>query len=502
MRLPDPDRSYAVLIGVASTKAADLPELPAVHNNLTGLYEALTDPGLGGMRPERCLMLKDPVDVREVYRKLRRFSAEAEDTLLFYYAGHGLTGDVHNELYLTLAHTQLDEVPVSALGFDLVRRIFAASPAANRAVILDCCFSGRAIHEMAAPGESLIGKASIEGSYTLASAPANSVSLAPAGARYTAFTGEFLRVLREGIPDGPALLTFGMMYRQLLHTMTQQGFPLPQQRGTGTVDQLAISANRAHPANRRDAGRSTAYPLPRRQGGADVLTELDLDLRETAFGVDAPVTYTAQEKCPVCAGSGSRPGGKTVPCGKCAGRGLTGSGGACPSCGGFGDLITLPCVSCSGEGRVSGRRDITVRIPGGIQNGMRIRLGGYGDAGRFGGDSGDLYIQVNERPHDVYSRREDDLHCRVTLPVSAAILGTRITIRTLDGEETVEVQPGTEHASTIRLRGKGTRHLREEGRGDLFAHLDVRMPQDLSPEQKRLIRRFAEERGESVAEPG
>jgi molecular chaperone DnaJ len=143
---------------------------------------------------------------------------------------------------------------------------------------------------------------------------------------------------------------------------------------------------------------------------------------------------------------------------------------------------------------------MTVKIPAGVEDGMRIRLAQQGEVGPGGGPPGDLYVEIHERPHDVYSRRGDDLQCRVTVPMTAAALGTRLTIKTLDGEENLDVRPGTQPGSTLRIRGKGVPHLRGTGRGDLFVHLDVRTPTKLDLDQERALREFAKMRGEEVAE--
>jgi molecular chaperone DnaJ len=172
----------------------------------------------------------------------------------------------------------------------------------------------------------------------------------------------------------------------------------------------------------------------------------------------------------------------------------------CPACQGYGTVIPHPCATCGGDGRVRTRRSLTVKIPPGVEDGMRIRLAQQGEVGPGGGPPGDLYVEIHERPHDVYSRKADDLHCRVTVPMTAAGLGTRLTIKTLDGEEHLEVRAGTQPGASIRVRGKGVPHLRGTGRGDLFVHLDVRTPTKLDAEQERLLREFAKSRGEEVAE--
>jgi hypothetical protein len=261
VRLPDPQRSYAVLIGTSTYHFPELADLPAVHRNLGALAGVLTDQALGWLPAERCIVLSDPTDVRVVYRTLRQYAAIAEDTLLVYFAGHGRTGP-RNELYLGLTDTNPDELRVSALPFDLIREVLSDSPATNRVLILDCCFSGRAIQDMSGPDEAILGQIGIEGTYTLTSAPANVVALAPIGAEYTAFTGELITLLRTGIPNGPELLTFATLYPQLLYTMTILGLPLPRQRGTGTVDQLALTRNPA-----RHPGQAPA-PLSQRTGAS------------------------------------------------------------------------------------------------------------------------------------------------------------------------------------------------------------------------------------------
>jgi len=299
MRLPDPQRSYAVLIGASTYHFSELRDLPAVRRNLDVLAEMFTDQTIGWLPLERCIVLPDPTDVRLVYRTLRRYAGLAEDTLLVYFAGHGRTGQ-HNELYLSMTDTDPDELRVSALPFDLIRDVFGDSPAANRVLILDCCFSGRAIQDMSGPDEAILGQIGIEGTYTLTSSPANAVALAPAGADYTAFTGELITLLRTGIPDGPELLTFATIYRHLLHTMTILGLPLPKQRGTGTVDQLALARNPAHHPDQpmvsfsqgagafAQAHTATATSHHRRLG-QNIQNGLRIQNKKTLYMVTAPL---------------------------------------------------------------------------------------------------------------------------------------------------------------------------------------------------------------------
>jgi molecular chaperone DnaJ len=256
---------------------------------------------------------------------------------------------------------------------------------------------------------------------------------------------------------------------------------------------------------------SARGPRPRVRPGADAILRLDLDLQETAFGVETPITVDTAVLCTTCSGAGTAAGTHPATCEVCAGRGEVQSvqrtflgqvvsARPCAACHGYGTTIPHPCQTCGGDGRIRTRRTLTVKIPAGVEDGMRIRLAQQGEVGPGGGPPGDLYVEIHERQHDVYSRKGDDLHCRVTVPMTAAALGTRLTIKTLDGEENVDVKAGTQPNATMRIRGKGVPHLRGTGRGDLFVHLDVRTPTKLDPEQERILREFARSRGEEVAE--
>ncbi|WP_285502130.1 LytR C-terminal domain-containing protein [Actinokineospora sp. NBRC 105648] len=238
VRLPDPERSAAVLIGTTAYCHPDLVDLPAVAANLRDLRSALIHPVHGSYRPDRVTVLEDPDSARTIYRVLRRQTAE--DTLLVYFAGHGLVGATAGDLHLALAETDPDELRVSALPFDVVREALRDSPATTRALILDCCFSGRVTTATMGTGQT-----EIEGAYTLASAPANALSLAPPGATHTAFTGTLIDLLTTGIPHGPELLTLGTIYPRLRAAALARGYPVPTRQGTGTADQLAIARNPA-----------------------------------------------------------------------------------------------------------------------------------------------------------------------------------------------------------------------------------------------------------------
>lgn len=259
-------------------------------------------------------------------------------------------------------------------------------------------------------------------------------------------------------------------------------------------------------------GGASRGPRPRIRPGADALIRLDLELSETAFGVNQELTVDTAVLCSDCSGAGTAPGTHPVTCEVCGGRGEVQTvqrsflgqvmtARPCAACQGFGSTIPSPCASCGGDGRVRTRRTLTVKVPAGVEDGMRIRLAGEGEIGPGGGPPGDLYVEIREQPHDVFSRQGDDIHCRISLPMTAAALGTHLALSTLDGEETIDIKPGIQSGHVIKLRARGIPHLRGTGRGDLHVHLEVKTPSKLDPEQEKLLRELARLRGEERPEP-
>ncbi|MGX7680648.1 molecular chaperone DnaJ [Jatrophihabitans sp. DSM 45814] len=255
------------------------------------------------------------------------------------------------------------------------------------------------------------------------------------------------------------------------------------------------------------AGRG---PRSRVRQGADALLRIELTLNEMAFGAKRDIAVETAVICQTCHGDGCAPGTSPRTCDTCAGRGEVQSmqrsllgpvmtSRPCPTCGGTGQQIPSPCPNCSGEGRVRARRTISVDVPGGIEDGMRIRMSGQGEVGPGGGPAGDLYIEVSEEPHEVFTREGSDLHCTIGVPMTAAALGTELPLATLDTDETVEIRPGTQSGAVITLRGRGVPRLRSTARGDLYVHIEVRTPTKLDESQERLLRELAELRDEEVS---
>ncbi|WP_226346057.1 molecular chaperone DnaJ [Agilicoccus flavus] len=255
------------------------------------------------------------------------------------------------------------------------------------------------------------------------------------------------------------------------------------------------------------AGGAQRGPRSRRQRGQDALIRLDIDLRGAVFGAEEEVSVDTAVACTTCHGEGAQPGTGTRTCDVCAGRGEVQqvqrsflgqvmTSRPCTACQGFGSVITDPCFECSGHGRVRTRRTLTLKVPAGVDTGTRIQLGGEGEVGPGAGPAGDLYVEIVVRPHEVFHRRGDDLHCVLELPMTAAALGTILPMETLDGIEEITVRAGSQTGEVHTLRGKGVTHLRGSGRGDLVAQLKVVTPTRLSGEQEELVRRLAALRGE------
>jgi molecular chaperone DnaJ len=254
----------------------------------------------------------------------------------------------------------------------------------------------------------------------------------------------------------------------------------------------------------RGARRSRVRP------GADALMQMSLTLEEAAFGSRREVSVETAVLCETCHGNGCAPGTSPRTCQTCGGRGeiqtvqrsflgQVMTTRPCAACSGTGEQIPSPCPTCGTEGRVRVRRTITVDVPAGIEDGMRIRLSGQGEVGPGGGSPGDLYVEISESPHDTFTRDGDDLHCTIAVPMTAAALGTDLVLSGLDGEEKLDIRAGTQSGSVLTLRGRGMPKLRSSTRGDLHVHVEVRTPTRLDETQERMLRELAALRNEEVA---
>ncbi|RAV33106.1 molecular chaperone DnaJ [Corynebacterium heidelbergense] len=244
--------------------------------------------------------------------------------------------------------------------------------------------------------------------------------------------------------------------------------------------------------------------VPRVRQGNDALLRMSLSLEEIFEGISKDVTVDTAVECDVCEGSGSASKGPAEVCPTCSGSGqvmevqssILGRvqvARPCSRCSGTGEVIPDPCENCGGDGRVRARRDIKVNVPAGISDGMRLRMPGEGEVGPGGGPPGDLYIEIKTEEHPVFLRDGDDLHVDVRVPAVEAALGTSVDVPALDGSTaTVVIEPGTQPAARVVLRGHGMPHLRREGRGSIVAHVDVTIPTELSHKQRDLLEQLRE----------
>ena len=234
------------------------------------------------------------------------------------------------------------------------------------------------------------------------------------------------------------------------------------------------------------------------QRGADLRYDLEISFDEAAKGSETTIQIPRQETCETCSGSGAAPGTKATTCPQCQGRGqLRYQQGfftvarTCGQCRGTGSVISKPCVTCKGSGRVQQERKLTVRVPPGIATGQRLRLSGEGEAGGPGGPPGDLYVVIHVQEHPFFHRDGNDLYCEVPLNFPTLALGGEIRIPTLEGEEPFKVPEGTGSGQSFRLRGRGMPDVTGRGRGDLFVTVKVSTPKKLTRDQKKLLEQLA-----------
>jgi molecular chaperone DnaJ len=231
--------------------------------------------------------------------------------------------------------------------------------------------------------------------------------------------------------------------------------------------------------------------------GSDLQFNVQLTLEEAANGKEIEITVPRHGACTTCSGSGAKKGSKPKACETCNGvgqvriqKGFFSIQQTCPHCHGEGTIITDPCATCHGQGRVRESKKLTVKIPAGVDNGDRVRLGGEGEAGVHGGGSGDLYVQIHVKTHALFERHESDLHCEVPISFVVATLGGSIEVPTLEGRVTLKIPAETQTSKIFRLRGKGLKSVRSRTQGDLLCKVVVETPVNLSKEQKDVLTQF------------
>ena len=244
-------------------------------------------------------------------------------------------------------------------------------------------------------------------------------------------------------------------------------------------------------------GRGGRGGGPQVHRGADLRYNLEISLEQAAHGFDTTIRVPSWDKCEPCSGSGAKPGTSPSTCTTCAGhgqvrmqQGFFSIQQTCPKCHGSGKVITNPCTSCSGAGRIKRNKTLEVKIPAGIDHGMRIRSAGNGEPGTNGGPAGDLYVEIHIKQHAVFQRDGDDLHCEMPISFVKAALGGEIEVPTLNGKVSFTIPDGTQSGKTFRLRGKGIKGVRSNSPGDLFCHVLIETPVKLTDKQKTLLQDF------------
>lgn len=233
--------------------------------------------------------------------------------------------------------------------------------------------------------------------------------------------------------------------------------------------------------------------------GNDLSYSMEITLEEAARGKDAQIRIPSWDNCDTCHGSGAKPGTSPKTCSTCGGQGSVqmrqgffSVQQTCPHCRGTGKIIPEPCPSCSGQGKIKRQKTLEVKIPAGIDDGMRIRSSGNGEPGVNGGPPGDLYIEIRVKEHDIFERDGDDLHCQVPVSFITAALGGEIEVPTLQGKVAIDIPEGTQAGKQFRLRGKGIKGVRSSYPGDLYCHIVVETPVKLTEYQRKLLRELEE----------
>ena len=250
---------------------------------------------------------------------------------------------------------------------------------------------------------------------------------------------------------------------------------------------------------RRGAGGRQVYR------GNDLSYAMEITLEDAANGKNAELRIPSWEECDTCSGTGAKPGTSVKTCDTCHGSGVVPMRQrffrvqqTCPHCRGNGKTITDPCGTCHGQGKVKRQKTLEVKIPAGIDDGMRIRSAGNGEPGTNGGPPGDLFIEIRTKKHEIFERDGDDLHCQVPISITTAALGGEIRVPTLQGEAAIDIPEGTQTDKQFRLRGKGIKGLRSSFPGDLYCHIVVETPVKLTEHQRKLLK----ELGESLKKGG
>jgi DnaJ-class molecular chaperone len=512
--LPNPLESRAVLVGVSQYRRLD--SLPAVHSNIVELQALLRDSRRWGLPRRNCTALDQPTTSAKVLDVLHDQAARATDTLLFYFAGHGLVDERDDdELFLALPDADPERPNRDAIPYSWIRNeVLDASRAKRKIVIIDCCYSGRALGQWMSDGSPMPDVLEIAGTCVLTATARTKMALAPDGQPYTAFTGALIEALRKGIPDGPELLDLDTLYRFALRQLVAHGWPRPKRGELDNGGLVAIGRNiayrlaapsdtQASPSPRPTAPRPTTHAppstgKPRRRpepvaepsasGRRSIVIQLDPDGRQSAAADAFERTFRVPMRSEAIAGLGLTLAecvfGTTVEV-------VLETPRSCMICRGTGTVHQSRCVACDGTGGIS-RETVSVRVPAGVRDGQTLRVPGRGNLDSSG-RRGHIHLTVHEE--DGPLRRDgDDLHYQLTVPMTFVALGGNAVIPVLGRAVNVRVEQGTQDGTTIVLQGQGLPRRDGDGNGYLEIQINVPTPTALTAKQKDLLMSFVHER--------
>ncbi|MFO7980521.1 MAG: molecular chaperone DnaJ [Candidatus Aminicenantes bacterium] len=250
-------------------------------------------------------------------------------------------------------------------------------------------------------------------------------------------------------------------------------------------------------------GSRTSRRYPKK--GRDLAVEVKINLEEAASGVEREIQISRSETCPTCQGSKTKPGSQKRECPMCQGRGKVRRQQGffsliqtCPQCGGSGTIITDPCEECGGTGKIKKKKKVSFKIPAGVEDGMKLRIRGEGEAGEQGASRGDLYVLIRIKKHKYFQREGPDLLCEINISFPKAALGTKVKIPSLEGDEVLDIPSGIQSGKILKLKGKGIQSLNNHRNGDLLVKVKVETPKKLDKKQKEILKEFAESTGETI----
>ncbi|MEU6609057.1 DnaJ C-terminal domain-containing protein [Streptomyces shenzhenensis] len=501
-------RRDALLIATDTYDDTSLRSLRSPSQDCTALAAVLADPYIGGFRTEQ---LKD-ARAHQAMRAVEQFFRDRsrDDLLLLHISCHGIKDD-DGSLYFAALDTDRDLPASTAIPAAFLRDRMNGCRARTIVVLLDCCYSGAFVP--GAKGDDQVHVRDELGGHGRVVLTATSrTEYAWEGERLrtrvpqpSLFTGALIKGLATGAADlnGDGRITVTELYDFVYESLYRSGVRQRPRMWADVEYQVTIArvatsrppfaghTTQSGPAGdsaagSRDGGQPQPEPTVPARRGEDVVLTLELDLAETVRGAKKDVDVDAAIVCPTCTGVGTAGGPTAQRCQECGGRGETRVSlrgfvrprtdvRPCPRCAGLGTVPPQPCSACAGEGRVRARRALTVEVPAGSTDGTRLTFAGQGEAGAGGGPSGDLYVEIKERPDPRFVRDGDDLRARLDITRAEAALGGAFPLDTpLDGRSTVLISPGVRDGHTLRLRNRGMPRAQGDGRGDLLVRVGIR----------------------------